>query len=151
MFSDYAQSGLLNHLLRGATFSKPSNVSIALTSNVPISSDTGFTMPELPTSVGGSGTGYARVSLGNPSNSGNSMWSQYTPQANGSGYVENSLTISFGTALTDWGYVSGFAILDNSNTSSGNVLFFDKLQNPRIIYAGDSPTFNPSNLDIILN
>jgi len=150
-FSNYAQSGLLNHLLRGSTFSKPSNISIALTSDVPLSSDNGFSMPEIETSIGSSGTGYARVSLGDPSISGNNFWSQFNPQSNGSGYIENSVSITFGTALMDWGYVSGFAILDNSSTASGNILFFSKLTNPRIVYAGDTPAFNPSNLDIILS
>ena len=62
--SDYAESGILNLLLRGNTntFAAPSNVSIALCSGVPIDSNTGATIPELK-----NGSSYARVSLGSPS------------------------------------------------------------------------------------
>ena len=43
--SDYLESGLLNHVFRGGTFDKPSNISLALTSGIPQDSNTGSTLP----------------------------------------------------------------------------------------------------------
>ena len=51
--SDYLESGLLHHIFRGESFSKPSKIAIALTSGVPQDSDTGFTIPELPSGIDG--------------------------------------------------------------------------------------------------
>ena len=46
--SDYLESGLLHHVFRGQDFPKPLNVAVALCSGVPKDSDTGSTIPELP-------------------------------------------------------------------------------------------------------
>ena len=49
--SDYLESGLLNFIFRGQSFSAPSNISIALTSGAPLDSHTGSTIPELASGV----------------------------------------------------------------------------------------------------
>ena len=64
--SDYLESGLLHHMFRGDIFNKPSGIGIALTSGVPVESDTGSTIPEIPSGIGGVDTGYSRINLGNP-------------------------------------------------------------------------------------
>ena len=62
--SDYLESGLLNFIFRGQSFSAPSNISIALTSGAPLDSHTGSTIPELASGVDpGNSTGYSRVIL----------------------------------------------------------------------------------------
>ena len=147
--SDYAESGLLNHIFRGSTFSKPSHIAIALTSGVISDSDTGSTIPEIPSGINGSGTGYGRVSLGDPSSSGNSLWSQAAANiAVGSGVISNSGTIVFQTALIDWGWVSGIAIVDDFHHGSGNLLMHATLENPRIIYMGDGVSFDIDTLQV---
>ena len=65
--SDYLESGLLHHIFLGQAFEKPSGMVIALTSGVITDSMTGSTIPEIPSGINGSGTGYTRIDLGNPS------------------------------------------------------------------------------------
>jgi hypothetical protein len=222
--SDYLESGLLSHIFRGASFSKPSNISIALTSGVPKDSDTGATILELPSGVFKGNvlvsTNYSRVSLGSPTATGDSTWNSvgvdtttayqvystetnhsgyfyplyltlataqqadtnsvaqvytfsntypgvtfYAPasidvsgaQANpgftqyeGNGFIKNATQLIFNTALTDWGWVSGIAVLDSSTYGSGNLLMYAQLENPRLVYTGDNIKFDSNSLEISL-
>jgi hypothetical protein len=154
--SNYLESGLLNFVFRGESFSAPSNISIALVSGVkeadPADADTGITILEIPSGINGSGTGYNRVNIGEP----NSTKFSYTQEdfEAGSGTVRNSGQIVFNTALLDWGWVSGIAIVDSpyhntdEDNSPGNVLMHAALDNPRIIYAGDNVKFDYNTLEI---
>ncbi len=76
--SDYLESSLLNHIFRNTPFPKPSSIAIALTSGVPLDSDSGTTMPELPSGTARGNnfvtTNYKRVNLFNPSTSGDAIW-----------------------------------------------------------------------------
>lgn len=226
--SDYLESGLLSHIFRNTTFAKPSTIAIALTSGVPLDSDNGATIPELPSGVTrGSNfvsTNYARINLGNPSTNGNTSWNnvgfddlttfsvygtsssgttintsgyfyplylsqtsansadpngysegfrfkefpnvlfwaplslKQTAQATdpgyvkyeGNGFIKNASQIVFNTAFTDWGWVSGVAVLDNSARGSGNLLMYAKLENPRYVYTGDNIKFDVNSLEISL-
>lgn len=78
--SDYLESIILNFIFRGGTFTKPSNVSVALLNEVPKDNDDGSTMAEVLnfiTNEAGAevSTQYARASLGDPSENGNTKWS----------------------------------------------------------------------------
>jgi len=150
--SDYLESGLLNYVFRGSSFPMPENICIALTSGVPRDSDTGITIPELS----GIGTNYVRISLGDPTElivdditRGSQKWS-YMADDNeaGSGIIRNSGQIIFNTALTDWGWVSGIAIVDHPTIGTGNLLMHAELDNPRIIYTGDNVKFDVGTLEI---
>jgi len=144
--SDYLESGLLNHVFRGSTFAKPTNIAIALTSGVPLDSQTGENLLEIPSGINGSGTGYSRVALGIPADE---DWTFSEAMFNsGSGVIANSGQIVFDTALLDWGYVSGIAIVDHSDWGSGNLLMHAQLDNPRIIYTGDNAKFDAETLEI---
>ena len=144
--SDYLESGLLNYVFRGGTFAKPSNISLALTSGVPQDSNTGATIPEIPSGINGSGTGYARIDLGAPADN---KWT-YTEARflAGSGEIKNSGQLIFNTALLDWGWVSGIAIMDHSGHGSGNLLMHSQLDTPRLIYTGDNAKFDTETLEI---
>ena len=150
--SNYLESGLLNFVFRGENFAAPSNISIALVSGVKeadkADADTGTTILELPSGINGSGTGYSRVNLGAP---GTTKFS-YTQEdfETGSGTVRNSGQIVFNTALLDWGWVSGIAIVDHATVGSGNVLMYAKLTNPRYVYTGDNIKFDQKSLEISL-
>ena len=226
--SDYLESALLNHIFRESSFPKPSSIAIALTSGVPLDSQNGSNIPELPSGVQKGAnfvsTNYKRLNLGNPSTSGNTVWNSvgvddttvfhvygtsssgvsagisgffyplylnqttaqnkddlgiatqyrfiefpgvafyapsslqqsgvaqnpgYTPYE-GNGFIKNSSQLVFDTALTDWGWISGVAILDNSTYGSGNVLMYAKLANPRNVYTGDNIKFDINSLEISL-
>ena len=155
--SDYLESGLLHHVFRGDSFPKPGNVAIALCSGVPEDSNdgnsiyaNGGTLPELPSGDSSDNdTGYRRYDLGDPSTNGNSAWTYSIDDHNeGSGLIKNGNTIIFETALQDWGWVSGVAIVDSGEYGTGNLLMYAELNNPRIIYQGDSVKFDLSTLQI---
>lgn len=230
--SDYLESGILSHVFFGREFVRPSSVAVALTSSVPKDSDSGESLPELPSGVDrGSNhvsTGYSRLNLGS-SLDGSGIWNQvgvdnstpfqvyslesgvglpphsgyfyplylnqttaynastevvksvstftfentfpnvtfYGPNGvvvsgdlstsnpgyseyEGNGFIKNSNQLVFNTALSDWGWVSGVAIVDSSEYGSGNMLMYAQLQNPRYIYTGDSVKFDSSSLEISL-
>lgn len=69
----------------------------------------------------------------------------------GNGFIKNTSQLIFNTALTDWGPVSGVAILDSAEYGSGNLLMYAQLNNPRVIYIGDSIRFDPNSFEISLN
>jgi len=165
--SDYLESGLLHHIFRGQSFPKPENIAIALTSGVPSDANTGVAhykaggtydiayLPELPSGdSNGNPTGYGRVSLGKPEDGGNGVWTYHADDhAVGSGVVKNTNAITFDVgeaspALVDWGWVSGIAIVDSGEYGTGNVLMHAALDNPRVIYAGDTVKFDVSTLQI---
>jgi hypothetical protein len=147
--SDYLESGLLHHVFRGQTLPKFGGVAIALCSGVPSDSDTGETIPELPSGINGSGTGYKRYNLGDTVASGDYFWEYNIDDHNaGSGLIKNDVTLLFDTALLDWGWVSGIAIVDSGDYGVGNLLMYSELNNPRIIYQGDSVKFDSSTLQI---
>lgn len=226
--SDYLESGLLSHIFRNAAFARPSTIAIALTSGVPLDSNNGSNIPELPSGVSKGAnfvsTNYARLNLGNPASVGNTIWNgigvddttvfsvygtssqgnsvgisgyfypiylnqttafnadpygfttQYQfkefPNVNfyapttlqqsgvaqdpgytkydGNGFIKNSSQLIFNTALTDWGWISGIAILDNAGYGSGNLLMYAQLQNPRYVYTGDNIKFDINSLEISL-
>ena len=155
--SDYLESGLLHHVFRGETFPKPENIAIALCSGVPVDSDTavsnyknGGPLPELPSGdQSDQDTGYRRYDLGDPSVDGDDSWTYNIDDHNaGSGIIKNGSTFLFPTALQDWGWVSGIAIVDSGEYGTGNMLMYAELNNPRVIYQGDSVKFDLSTLTI---
>jgi hypothetical protein len=151
--SDYLESGLLHHIFLGQAFEMPSGMLIALTSGVPLESDTGSTIPEIPSGIDGVDTGYSRIDLGNPSLV-SPKWTYTTEDhAVGSGVIGNSGALVFDTALLDWGIVSGVAVCDSGTHASsldggGNLLMYAQLDNPRKIYQGDSVKFDTDTLQI---
>ena len=225
--SDYLESGLLNHIFRTASFPKPATIAIALTSGVPTDSQSGSTIPELPSGVQNGlnfvTTNYKRIDLGPPSLSGDSSWNSigidnltaysvsgsrhdnlmgyfyplylnetsannapggngtsqiytfskefpsvtfYAPNGgvfqsgtavksnyteyDGNGFIRSKNQLVFDTAVTEWGWISGIAILDNATVGSGNLLMYSKLTNPRYVYIGDNIRFDANSLEISL-
>lgn len=147
--SDYLESGLLHHMFRGESFPKPDTIAIALTSGVPQDSDTGSTIPEIPSGISNTLTGYKRINLNDPSTQGDNFWLYKSDDHSaGSGVIKNAVSFVFDTALQDWGWVSGIAILDSSEYGEGNLLMHSQLDNPRIIYTGDSVKFDLEALQI---
>jgi len=154
--SDYLESGLLHHVFRGESFPKPTGMAIALTSGVPVESGdgknftTGGWLQELPSGDPTLGdTGYRRVSMGSPVDSGDAQWKFYVEDFEaGSGVIKNCNPIYFGTALTEWGWVSGIAICDDWQWGSGALIMQAALDNPRYVYKGDSLKFDAEKLRI---
>jgi hypothetical protein len=119
--SDYLETSILNHVLRGVAFASPAGVYVAL-----------YTSP--PSDAGGgtevAGNGYVRqaVTFGAPSG----------------GQVSNSADILFPTATADWGTITSFAIFDAP--SAGNMLYYTNLNSPRAVLVNDQLRFPASQI-----
>ncbi len=141
--TNYLESGVLNHLFRTDTFSKPSTIAIGLTADVPLETDTGGTNTEV-TNAGA----YARVDVGAPTNG---DWDFVDQGPGASGHTQNTAVITFPKATANWGMVSGVIIIDNATYGAGNVLMFGKLTVARDIKNGDTFSFASSELNIFLS
>lgn len=143
-FSNWAESGILNWLFRSNSnsFTRPAGLGIALCGNVPHEGQNGQTIPELPNAAG-----YNRYDLGAPTNS---LWSEVTQSALGSGFINNATTITFGPATANWGWVSGVAILNSGVHGSGEVLMMAALPVPREVLADDTITYSVDRFAINL-
>lgn len=142
--TNYMESGVLNHLLRSATLSKPTTIAIGLTSIVPGETATGGDCNE----VANAGS-YARVDVGAPTDGDWDFVDQNGPGA--SGHTQNTAAITFPQATANWGMVSGVVITDNATYGAGNVLFYAPLTSPRDIKNNDQFQFSAGDLDIYLN
>jgi hypothetical protein len=139
-FSDYAESGLLSHLFRTDTFSKPSVIAVAACGSPPVDADTGALTGKEIANAGS----YARQTL-NPLDA---NWAY--GQENGTGYVSNLSTITFPVASADWGWVSGIAITTSATHGAGNYLIGGRLQVPKLIGNGDQLKLNAGDARIYL-
>ena len=142
--SDYLESGVIDHLFRTITLSKPGNISVALLTNHDanwaLDAKTGATIPEIANSYS-----YARKSLGAPADA---TWDL---PGTGSPTTSNTAAIEFAAASGgDWGYVSGIALVDSLTYGAGNVLLHGALTTPRIVTDGDTFKFNAGDIDITL-
>lgn len=140
--SDYLETQLLNHILRGTTFSKPGVIVIGLCSGVPNDSHTVTNIGELSAS-----DGYSRWNMGSPASVGDNAWTAY-PSA-GSGVTENASGI---TLVSSWSgsptWISGIFITDNLTIGQGSILFHGALTVPKLISSSDSFVISSGNLDI---
>lgn len=130
--SDYLEQQIFNHIFRDDTFSKPANIYIGLTSDVP-SDDGSYT--ELPDA-----NGYARY----PNASGDATWATHSNTSS------NQVEFAFPTATGDWGTASGVIITDSATHSGGNVLMHGELTTPKNIENGDTFRFSAGDLDITI-
>lgn len=85
------------------------------------------------------------VTSGSPTNETN--YEMY----DGNGFIKNNDQLIFGTALSDWGWVSGIAFVDSSVQGEGNVLMYSELTNPRYVYTGDNIKFDSKSLEISIS
>lgn len=140
-FSNYGESGVLEHLFRQGTLTKPL-IAIALTATVPTETGTGANIDEVPHDFG-----YARQIA-----TGNTTWSAPAQDGGGSGFLQNNSTITFGPNVgTDWGWVSGVAICDATGDAAGNMIMYGSLATPKLVSVGDTLSFASGSLIIRLS
>lgn len=135
-FSNYSEDAIFNHLFRGNTLAKPTTIAIALTTVPPSDASTGASMNEVPNA-----NGYARVSLGAPSDS------LFTAHGVG-GPALNLSGVTFPVATSNWGWVSGVCIVDNSTHGAGNVLMHGTLSQPQFITTNGTFSFPSGSLQL---
>jgi hypothetical protein len=136
--TNYLESGLLNHIFRGTSYSAPATLYIGLTKNF-VSGNLESGIIDEPSSGG-----YARQ----PYTSNGTNW--IAPYTSGNSMVIHNLSaIQFPLATGNIGNVSGVFIADNA--SSGNILFYGQLSYPRNIREGDQFIFSSGALKITFN
>lgn len=135
--SNYLEEQILTHIFRNSSYSKPSEIAVALCTSTPLDSNTGVTIEEVPNS-----NSYARVNL----DTSDSNWSAIT-----SGSTNNSLSIIFPQASGNWGVITSMAILDSSTWGEGNVLFYGDLNEQVEINNNNIFAIDVNTLIITLN
>lgn len=138
--SDYLENKLIDHILRGQTYTSPANTYIGLFTTNP--SDTGG-----GTEV--SGGSYARVTIpGALTSWAGTQGANTTVASSGtSGTTSNNGSITFPAPTANWGVITGFGMFDAS--TSGNLLFYGALTINKTVNNGDAaPTFSPAALSI---
>lgn len=135
--TDYLEAEIVKHIFRTGSFTKPSEIAIALCVSNP--GDTATTLSGVEVADSNS---YARVLL-NPAD-GN--WT--SPGT--SGTTDNVSAITFPEASGSWGTISHIAICDSDAHNGGNVLFFGALSESKAIGTGDTFRFDIGDLNITL-
>lgn len=136
--TNYLESGLINHIFRGISYTAPSILYIGLTKS--------FNSGNLESGIVDepSSGGYVRQSY----SVGTSQW--ITPYSSGTSMIShNTSAIEFPIATADIGYVSGVFIADS--LTSGNILFYGALSYSRNIRQDDQFVFSSGALKISLN
>lgn len=123
--SDFLEVNILNHVLRGISYSSPASVYAALYTVAP--TDVGTDGTEV------SGGAYVRQQaiFGAPG----------TPAPN---QVTNNADITFPIATADWGTIVAFSLMDAP--SGGNMLYHASLTASRTILTGDQFRFPTGQL-----
>ena len=132
--SDYLESAIANHVLRTSSYTKPSNIYIALCTAAPSDSTTGSGLTEPSTG------GYARYSMGAPLDA---TWTKASSTAN---VVANAAAISWTASGGNYGTITHVAIVDAS--TNGNVLFHGALTASKTINDGDTFTIAIGDLNV---
>lgn len=138
--SDYLENKLIDHVLRGQTFTAPTNVYVALFTGAPSDSGGGTEV---------SGGSYARVqvacSLANFA--GTQSAGSTTASSGTGGQTSNNAAVTFPAPTANWGSVTHFGIFDAS--SGGNLLFHAALTTPKTVNENDAaPSFAIAALTI---
>lgn len=128
--SDFLENKLLDHTLRNVAYTAPATVYLAL-----FTSNTGLETNNLGSATEITGDAYQRTAatFGN---------------AAVSGSISNSASITFPTALSNWGIVTDVALVDAS--TGGNVLYYGALTVEKNVTIGDTFTINSNNLTVTL-
>ena len=110
--SDYLENKLLDHVLRGTSYTSPTTVYVGLYTSDPGDDNSGTEV---------SGGSYARQSLAVTTAS--------------AGIVTSSSDVTFPQATANWGTISHIGILDA--LTSGNLLMHTELTTSKTIETGD--------------
>lgn len=136
-FSQYLQAKILDHILKGTTYTtEAANLHIGLCTATPSDSSFGTEV---------SGNAYARVTVG-------ANWNTAPTNASPS-TVTNSTTLTFATPTGSWGTVSHFVIANHltNNTPSLNLIAWGTLGSSKTINSGDTVSFAAGSISVSLD
>lgn len=130
--SDYLENAIIDHTLRGQTFTPPTTIYVALFTTTPADAGGGVEV---------SGGSYARVAVAASlaAWAGTQAAGSTTASTGTSGTTSNNAAVIFPTASTGWGTVVAFGLFDAA--SAGNLLYYGALISPRAFNTGDTAVF----------
>lgn len=137
--TDYLENQLGDHLLRTASFAKPTILAHALYTAAPGEAGGGTEV---------SGGAYARVDLPPLDTNYNATQGGTSGASSGStGLLDNAVVITYpAPSGANWGVIVSWAMLDA--LTSGNMLVYGALTISKTVNDGDpAPTFQPGDLD----
>jgi hypothetical protein len=123
--SDYLENKLIDHILRGAPYTPPSSIYLALYTSDPTDAGTGTEV---------SGGAYARQLI--------------TFSAPVDGTASNDTEILFPVATANWGTVTHIGLLDAE--TNGNLLFHGELTTSKTISVNDQLKINIGDITVTL-
>ena len=130
--SNYLENKLIDHILRGTSFSQPS-IYVGLVGKYDAAQlEAGTLTHEL------SGGSYARIG----SIRGDVYWSAGSTD----GLTDNESNITFAAASNEWGHVSGIFLADAA--SAGNVLLYGSLTVVKEVFNTDQFIVSAGDFDI---
>jgi hypothetical protein len=132
MATDYLENELVKHIFRTGSFTKPTNLYVALYTAAPSDSGGGTEV---------TATGYSRQAV-NPADA------NWAATSGTNGQTSNVSAINFGTWTTGPTTVTHVAILDAS--SGGNMLFHGALTASKTVNSGDSFSIPAGSLTVTL-
>lgn len=137
--SDYLENKIIDYILRGGSFTAPSNTYVGLLTAAPSDSGGGTEV---------SGNNYARVTVASSTtNWAGTQSSGSTSASSGTGgQTSNNGAITFPTPSGSWGTVTHFAVYDAS--TSGNLLYWGALGSSQTISSGNTVSFAAGALTI---
>jgi len=138
--SDYLENKLIDWLLRGQSFTAPTNVYVSLHTSGCSDSSNGTEV---------SGGSYARVQVASSTANwaGTQSAGSTTASSGTGGTTSNNNAVTFPAPTGNWGVITHFGIYDAS--SSGNLLFCAALTASKTVNNGDAaPSFAAGALTI---
>lgn len=124
--SDYAENKLLDHLLKTAAFTVPSNIYVALSTANPLDTGAGMAEPV--------GNGYARTAC--------NVW-----DAAASREASNTSVVTFPAATGAWGTITHWALFDAS--TGGNMLAHGSLSVANAVVNGNVVSYAAGQLSLV--
>lgn len=126
--SNYAENKWLDHILKTAAFTVPTNIYVALSTADPTDAGTGVAEP--------SGNGYARAVC--------NTWATAAART-----TSNGAAVTFPQATGAWGTITHYAIYDA--VTAGNFLGHGSLTTPNAVVNGNIVTFAIGEIDVTVN
>lgn len=126
-FSDYLENKILDHVFKGAVFTQPTNLYVALFTAGPSDSGGGTEV---------NGGGYIRVN--------HDTWDVAS-----SGATQNTVAITFPKATASWGTVTHVGIYDA--VTGGNLIAWAALTISKAVGVDDTAEFSAGAIDITLD
>ena len=134
--SDYLEGQIRAHLLRTATWTKPTVARVALATAATTDAQTGATLTE----VANAGA-YARTGP-------DPLDANWTAASATDGLSDNAAAIVFPTATAAWGTVTPMMMVDSATWGAGNSIVHGALVASKVVGNGDVFQFAIGALDI---